>query len=272
MTKRITSFLTAALMCVLITFTAFAADTSQTIPADRQKPRLVDDADILTEYEEDKLLEKLDETSERLKCDVAVVTVESLDGKTAQAFADDYYDYNGYGYGPGDDGVLLAVAMYERKWAISTYGLAHKAINDAAMSYMTDNFAEYLTDDEYYDAFNRYCSDCDSIITKYENGEVFTEHDAKGSLPVVKYILISLLVGVLLALIITLCLRSKLKTVRSKSGASDYTVPGSMQITNSSDMYLYRTVSKIKIEHKSGGSSSHTSSSGRSHGGSSGGF
>ena len=37
-----------------------------------------------------------------------------FDGKTAQAYADDYYDYNGYGYGENDDGILLP-SQYGRK-------------------------------------------------------------------------------------------------------------------------------------------------------------
>ena len=95
-------------------------------------------------------------------------------------------------------------------------------------------------------------------------------------MPIVRNIIISVIAGLIIAFIITFAMKSKLKTVRSKYNASDYTVPGSMNITNSSDMYLYRTVSKVKIEKNDGGgsssSSSHTSSSGRSHGGSSGSF
>lgn len=244
-----------------------------TIPQERQRPRLVDDAGILTETEKTDLTAKLDEISERLQCDVAVAVVNSLEGKTAQVFADDYYDYNGYGMGSGDDGVLLLLSMGERKWAVSTYGTAFSAINDTAMDYLTDNFTAYLRDDEYYTAFETYADDCDTIITKYENGTPFSEKDAKGNLPIVRNIIISVIAGLIISFIITFAMKSKLKTVRRKYNASDYTVPGSMNITNSSDMYLYRTVSKVKIEkNDGGGSSSHTSSSGRSHGGSSGSF
>ena len=45
---------------------------------------------------------------------LAVVTVNSLEGKTAEAYADDYYDYNGYGYGENDDG-LFASGKHGRK-------------------------------------------------------------------------------------------------------------------------------------------------------------
>lgn len=51
------------------------------IPQDRQLPRLVDDADLLTDSEEQELNTELDEISEKQQCDVVVVTENSLDGK-----------------------------------------------------------------------------------------------------------------------------------------------------------------------------------------------
>ena len=92
------------------------------IPEERQKPLLVDDAGLLTEEESSALLNKLEDISQKYENEVGIVTVNSLGGKTAEAYADDYYDYNGYGYGENDDGLLLLISMGEREWAISTYG------------------------------------------------------------------------------------------------------------------------------------------------------
>ena len=61
---------------------------------------------------------------ERQSCDVIVVTVASLDGKTAESYADDYFDFNGYGLGQDRDGILLLLSMEDRDWAISTHGFA----------------------------------------------------------------------------------------------------------------------------------------------------
>lgn len=58
---------------------------------------VVDDAGLLTDSEENSLNETLKEISNRQNCQVVVVTTNSLDGKSAEAYADDYYDYNGYG-------------------------------------------------------------------------------------------------------------------------------------------------------------------------------
>ena len=60
---------------------------AEEIPQDRQLPRLVDDADLLTDSEEQELNTELDEISEKQQCDVVVVTENSLDGKSAQDYA-----------------------------------------------------------------------------------------------------------------------------------------------------------------------------------------
>ena len=77
------------------------------IPEERQKPLLVDDAGLLTEEESSALLNKLEDISQKYENEVGIVTVNSLEGKTAEAYADDYYDYNGYGYGENDVGTKI---------------------------------------------------------------------------------------------------------------------------------------------------------------------
>lgn len=86
MKKKILSFLA---IFSLILFTLLTASAEE-IPTERQLPRLVDNAGLLSDSEQDALLAKLDSLSESLKCDIAVVTVNSLGGKSAQAYADDF--------------------------------------------------------------------------------------------------------------------------------------------------------------------------------------
>ena len=69
---------------LMIRFSAVAEEN--VIPETRQLPRLVDRADLLSELEEEELEARLDEISERQQADVVVVTVNSLDGKSAQDY------------------------------------------------------------------------------------------------------------------------------------------------------------------------------------------
>ena len=84
-------------------------------------------------------------------------------------------------------------------------------------------------------------------------------------------IIIALIIGFVVALIATGIMRGKLKSVRAKYEAADYVRSGSMKVTESRENYLYRHVSRIPRP-KDSGSSTHRSSSGRSHGGGGGKF
>lgn len=247
---------------------------AEEIPDTRQLPRLVDNADILTDSEEETLNDTLDKISEKQKCDVAVVTVNSLDGKTVEAYADDFYDYNGYGYGDDRSGILLLVAMDDREWHMTTTGYGITAFTDAGLSYMEDQFVSYLSDGKYMDAFSKYASLCDDFLTQAKKGEPYDT----GNLPKGKvsplWILGDLLIGCAIALIMALVKKSKLKSVKSQVEATAYEKKGSLHLTEKADHFVNRVVTTRKIERKTegGGSSTHSSSSGSSHGGRSGKF
>ncbi|MCI8497354.1 MAG: TPM domain-containing protein, partial [Clostridiales bacterium] len=176
MKKQVFTALFALILCLVPAMTVFAQTP---IPEERALPRLVDQGNLLSGSEEAKLLDKLDEISERQQCDVAVVTVDSLEGRTATAYADDFYDYNGYGQGNGDDGILLLVSIGDREWAISTYGYGITAFTDAGQSYMTDQFLPFLSDGDYYQAFDTFASLCDEFLTQAKSGEPYDS----GNLP-----------------------------------------------------------------------------------------
>ena len=62
-------------------------------------PRLVDDAGLLDYDEFNDLTSRLDRISENQQIDVVIVTVDSTGNRSLEEYADDYFDYNGYGYG-----------------------------------------------------------------------------------------------------------------------------------------------------------------------------
>lgn len=239
----------------------------------RLQPRLMDYADILTDSEEYELTEKLDEISERQQFDVVIVTVNDTDGKSITAYADDYFDYNGFGYGSSYDGCVLVVDMGGRDWWISTSGYGITALTDAGIEYIGEQIEGDLSNAFYYDAFTTYADLCDDFVSEAESGSPYDT----GNLPKEGYnwfmgIAVSVIIGFVIALIITLIMKGKLKSVRFQPGAKDYMVPGSMNVTASRDIFLYRNVSRRAKPKESSGSSTHTSSSGRSHGGGGGSF
>ena len=238
--------------------------------------RVVDMADLLDNSEEAALLSMLDEISNRQELDVVVVTVNTLDGKTPMDYADDFYDYNGYGFGENRDGVLLLVCMEDRDWRISTSGYGITVFTDAGIEYISEKFLPDLSDGNYADAFTTYAELCDEFITQARTGEPYdTNNLPKEPFNVFTSLLISLVVGILVSLIVTGKMKGKLKTVRMQPAAEEYVRKGSMLVTESSDLFLYSHVdrrAKSKDDDSGGGSSTHTSSSGSSHGGGGGKF
>ena len=254
---------------LMIRFSAAAEEN--VIPETRQLPRLVDRADLLSELEEEELEARLDEISERQQADVVVVTVNSLDGKSAQDYADDFYDYNGYGIGTDKSGILLLVSMEARDWHITTTGFGIRAITDAGLDYISDQFLPYLSDGEYLDAFETYANLCDEFLTQAKTGNAYDgDHMPKGAYPWLKNLLIALGSGVVIALLIVEGMRRSLKSVKMQRSAENYVRAGSIQVTRRQDHFLYTRTSKSarpKNNSGSSGSSTHTSSSGTSHAG-----
>ena len=255
------------------------------IPEKRLLPRLVDDAGLLSKSDRSELLAQLDEISERRKLDIVVVTNNSLDGKTVEQYADDFFDYQGYGYGENDDGILLLLSMNTREWAISTYGKAIDIFTDRGQQYMTDDFLPYISDAKYYKGFSRFAELCDKFIGEYdESGSAFDD----GNLPrepfgVAGALGGSLLIGLIAGLVVALSLKSQLTSVKPQAMASAYTKQGGLKLTERTDLFLYHNITRVarpkdtssSSGHSGGhshGSSTHTSSSGRSHGGSHGHF
>ena len=139
MKKKILALMFAVILCFSTCVSAFAA---------QKAPRVVDGADILTDAEEAELVATLDEISERQKNDIVVVTTYSLDGKSPMAYADDFYDYNGYGFGENYDGILLLISMEQRDFWISTCGFGITAFTDAGIDYISEEIIYYLSDDD----------------------------------------------------------------------------------------------------------------------------
>jgi len=247
---------------------------------------LVDEAGLLSEDEAAALLEKLTALSAKWKNDIAIVTVDSIGDASPMEFADDWFDYGGYGRAEGSaitegDGLLLLLNMGERDWWISTKGYAITAFTDAGIEYLGDRLkADGLSSGDYANAFNGFAGWCDQFFEQAETGKPYDT----GSLPQAKrtgadyaaILVVCFGAGALIASFVTKGMKAKLKTVRKKQQAADYMRPGSLQVIYANEQFLYKNVTRVKQESSSssggGGSSTHSSSSGSSHGGGGGKF
>ena len=252
---------------------------------------VVDFADLLEDEELDALNARAEEISARQGVDVAILTVDSCEGEEPLQYAADFYDYNNYGQGVDHDGVMLMLAMEERDWAILTTGWAIDVFSDDTQRTMSREFRPYLSDGDYAGAFDRFLSMADVCLqqaAEWDEGDVasgefgpedwYSAYENRSALErtleKMGYVAIAAAVITAIALAV---MSAQMKTARAQRGAVNYIRDGSMAVTRQREIFLYRSQVRRKIEsddnHGShGGSSTFTSSSGTTHGGSSGKF
>ena len=257
--KRLHTFFLSILMLIALVLPVSAA-----IP-----DRVVDMAGLLTENEVSELADTLETISNEWDMDVVIVTTDDLQGYDATTFADDYYDYNGY----GEDGILLLVSIVQRQWAVSTAGYGIYVFTDAGIDYMAEQFLPDLSAGNYAEAFEIFAELCDEFLWQASNDIPYDVGDfSDNSFRLGKRLVICFGVGLLIALVAVGVMYGQLKSVRSQT-ASHYVRSEGLKLTASRDLFLYAHTDRRKREaENSGGSSTHRSSSGRSHGGRSGGF
>ncbi|MBQ8981677.1 MAG: TPM domain-containing protein [Eubacterium sp.] len=256
MKKLLISLSLVILLITSMPFCAFANDYEF----------VVDNGNLLTDEEEAKLETELDEVfSETGLCPV-VLTVSSLEGKTAEAYADDYYDnaddyYDNNAY--PEDGCLLLVRVSDvagdSDWHLSTKGEAINKINDANIEELGNACVPKLKSGDYYGAFHEY----GNLVVKFSN---------KAKTATFKSIAISFIIALIIAFIVIMSVKKSYKPVQFNRSAANYLVDGSLQVTQGYEHFLYANVTKTARSDDSNGSSTHTSSSGSTHGGGGGKF
>ena len=263
-----------------------AAETAQpqlpAIPEERQLPLVVDTAGAIDPARAASLQDYAQQLSEKYRSDTAVVFVASTGGKSIQAFTDDFYDYNGYGYGQSDSGIMLCVAVEDRQFAVSTYGPAAYTFSDYGQAYMDEAYLPYLRNGDWGGAAEAYLKVCEQLM-EYErvNGRPYDVDSEEPESLLGGQILFSLVSGFVLAFIPIGSMKRKMLNVRRQDDASEYVQPGSFHLNRSNDRYITSQITRVpkpkqndnmRGDGPTGGTTFHTSSSGRPHGGHSGSF
>lgn len=263
-------------LSVLLVWMAWDGLCLQVFAENTQK--VVDEADLLTESEEEKLQKQLSKIAETYQCDVAVVTMNAIDGTDIQYFTDEYYYENGYGYGDELDGIILLVDMDTRKFHLATRGDAIRIFTDYGLETIDDLITPSLRKGNYYKAFAKFGSLAEDFIKEANSQEPYdVRHTYKEPMAIWLRLLITFGVGLLAAVIVLIGLFAQLKSVGVEKKAQEYIRAGSFRVTRQRDIFLYRNVSRRKIEKNTsgggrGGSTTHKSAGGGRSGGRTGSF
>lgn len=258
--KRIFSCLVLLLITTSFVVTAYA---------DFQNPAIVDDAGYLMQSELASLSKELDEVREKYGFEVAIYTESDMTSSTAEASADDIYDYQGYGAGENDDGIMLYICSDTREYHFTTHGKGLNYFNANGLAYLESKVVPHLSENDYYEAFEEYIETAEELLQMATDGKPYNEKQYS-----MKYlfgvIIVCLIAPLLIAFLMMRKKLKKMKTAVENDYAANYIKPGSMNLTTSRDLFLYSRITKTERPKSSSGT--HTSSSGRTHGGRGGSF
>lgn len=263
--KKIFAVLLAAILCFAAAVPAFAEGGF----ADEYY-RCTDDADKMVYSSWVYANNALDEIANRQSFDVTCAIINGLDGKTMEQYAADLYAENLYGYGDGKDGVLLLVNAENGEWYVYTSGTGTELFDESRIAAIGEEIKEDLSEEDYYYAFTAYAALCDKYITEgapaaeqpaetvpeesepevsepvaAEPESSYEYEEASSSkispLPLI-YLPICLVIGVIIALVVVGSMKAGMKSVHMQATANPYTKDGSFNLTDSSDIFLYREV------------------------------
>lgn len=244
-----------------------------------QKGNVYDEADLLTDEEMDALDEKIGALMETTGWNIYAVTTDDAGGKSAAAYADDFFDSHST---EQEDGVAALIDMDNREIYLSACG--------EAIRYLTDERLDYILDEAYGEITEGYYADClgamiDGAAEYYERGipeNQYNYDEETGEISVYHSITLweALIAAVIAVGVFGVVFGGIVGKYRLKFGNYEYDFRqfSSMDLKDSSDMLVNTAVTHRKIPQNngdggsshsnSGRSTTHHSSSGRSHGGS----
>ena len=287
------------MICLLIC--TFLVMGSMTVWADQTgavsgQPRVFDQAGLFSETEIIQLEEKIAQCRKSTKMDVVIVSAYADGERSAEEYADDYYDYGGFGVGKKASGVLL---LYYMDGPGQPGGECYISTAGTMINMLTDERIESILDDVYGDLGNRdfagatehFLEDVKAYVKEgVESGQYTYDRDTG---EIVRYhsirlyeVAIAMVIAGILAGSVCLDIKKRYAMKQSSREVSNslqaYRADCAFHFSVAGDKMINKYVRSIPIPRNtssgsggrghSGSSSAgrstiHTSSSGRSHGG-----
>lgn len=268
--------LSIALLILLILITS----SSQ---ADAMK-HVADQANTFTDQEIEKLEARMGVIYETYSFDTVIVTTRDSRGQTAQMYAADFYDeFRDYDSYP--NGLIFSFNFDIREYYEAARGIGMVLFSDQGEDALDRLLRPYLDEPNYFGAMNAYLDSIEKTLSRHstlgEGGSRIlsttprlpTFSEALGE--AAGLLLFILIGGVAIGFSAAFVMRGKLNLARPQGSAQRYTSPSSLRLRDKSDIYLYQTVTRTKIQSKNSsggggggsGGARFSSSSGHSYGG-----
>ncbi len=249
-----------ALVCLFACLTEALAQTEA----------VVDTANILSASRESEISGRIDRILEKYQFQVMLYLVaDGLSLTELRVAAADAFEARGF----GPDGVIMALDVSSRKYYFVTAGKGMGIFDDSALDYLEDRVLDYLSENSFAAGADAFVGAAEHVLDRSDlagvNGKIAKVLD---KLP------LAAVIGAVLATIVVFVRAAGMKTGHRRNTANQYVIRSNLN--RRSDVYLYTTQTKHRIEtsssgggggHHGGGGSFH-SSSGGSYGGRGGSF
>jgi len=231
---------------------------------------VIDNAGLLSDDEVSQLESLATAIASAYSFDLVIVTETNIGSASPMDYADDYFDYNGY----GRDGCLFLQVTETRDYWFSTSGRGIGLLNSANYNRLENDVLRFLKADDPAGAYRVFIRDWEQFLTMNVNGSSLNAN-SKGNYFIARYApilyAVAWFISLIIGLVAVLLMKGKMSNVYAKTQADSFIIPGSLVFTQRQDTFLYSTVTKSARSESSSSSlssgSSHTSSSGSSHGG-----
>ena len=214
-------------------------------------------AEVFSESEKKELNDRIQKLAKLYDTDIVIHTVKDDYKMGLQKYADEFYYYNGYGFGEDHRGIVFVIFTYNNignaRFKISAYGKTTEVLSDKNYGRMVGHIESM---DTYYDCVDRFMVDTEHMLRTGRVAKTFGEW--------MFCAIISVLVGLFFGKRFLNHAKKKMVTVKIEYGADNYIVSVSGFDNNpahGSDTLISTNVHRSKIVRSYSSSSSYRSSS-----------
>ena len=180
------------------------------------------------------------------------------------AFADTWKEYFYCDAIPADT-ICVKAHKKVRGFSSNHGSTANAAFTDYGQKQIASDVVSYLKNDNYYDGFQKFVTDCDQYLKAQQAGTPVdtwipdSSYDEAAHQQTMSYIRygVTFAGAPLIALIVCLIIKAKNKTAGIKYEAQNYVPKNGVNVTGMQDIFLYRTETVTHINRDHGGGGGH---------------
>lgn len=206
---------------------------------------IVDDGELFSEEEMKMLNDTAQQLSTKLNAQVTILSLTEDYGSSIEAFAEKYYDDNGFGDDEG--GVMLLISFPQNQ--ARSYCVFHDRgyISNKEVGKISKEIKPYLADEDYYRAAQKYLENVDRYASARLSGGGEGDNFLKSVW--VRLLIATGVSGIVVMIIIAV------RNHDSKPAGQTYLGSKGVKINRQSDQFTHTTVitRKIEKEHHGGG-------------------